>query len=64
MHALIEDGPHQGVLEVPEHQGDYLKLAEPGSDPLRPYTIHEYRRVESHPDDFINGIEVRYRWEP
>lgn len=64
MHALIIDGPHAGRMHVPEHQGDMLKLAEEGSDPLRPHTIHLYRLVPPEPDDFENGIEARYLWVP
>lgn len=63
MHALILDGPHQGTLEVPEHQGDMLKMADPGQG-LQPTTYQLYRRVRGEHGDFQRGIEARYIWVP
>lgn len=61
--ALILDGPHQGSIEVPEHQGDMLKLVDPGSG-WSPATYQLYRLVEPQPGDFQRGIEARYIWVP
>jgi hypothetical protein len=62
--VFIEDGPHAGKQVVPPHDGDILTLADPGTSAMRPATFQRYRLVPSHPDDFVQGFEARYRWEP
>ncbi len=64
MRTLIVDGPHRGIVQVDPAVGSVLHLADPGSSALRPYTRQRYVRETPHPDDFLIGIEARFRWDP
>lgn len=62
--ALIEDGPHQGVRPIPGNPQETINLVDPAIGPAYSVSWQRYRRQHPHPDDFVNGIEARYRWEP
>lgn len=63
--VLIVDGPHQGVVDVPDTvAGDLLVLVDLSEDVTRPATFQMYRRIRSDDGDFVQGITARYRWDP
>lgn len=60
--ALIENGPHAGVVTLPGPPQDMVRMCVgPDHDPV---SLHRYLRQRPQPDDFVQGWEARYRWDP